>query len=143
MYRYSQTSIDRLSTGCIQLQETFEHVIKIYDHTILQGYRGEDEQNHYFKTGKSKLRYPESKHNQQPSLAIDAAPWPIDWDDLNRFYYFGGLVQGVGLILGHRIRWGGDWDMDGDFRDQRFMDLVHFEYVGGVPSALQPKTLQV
>lgn len=25
------------------------------------------------------------------------------------------------------IRWGGDWDMDGDTKDQTFNDLVHFE----------------
>lgn len=134
MPRYSTTSLERLNTACIELQDTFRQVIQIYDNSILQGARGEDEQNHYFKTGKSKLRYPQSKHNitanRPKSLAVDAAPWPIDWDDLESFYYFGGLVVATGFALGHKIRWGGDWDMDGDLHDQTFMDLVHFEYHG-------------
>ena len=25
------------------------------------------------------------------------------------------------------VRWGGDWDSDLDFNDQKFLDLVHFE----------------
>ena len=30
----------------------------------------------------------------------------------------------------HRIRWGGDWDGDTDVKDQKFMDLPHFELIG-------------
>jgi len=140
MPRYSQTSIDRLNTCCEELQQTMRRVIQFYDHTILEGRRGEDAQNHYFKTGKSKLRYPKSKHNSTPSLAVDAAPWPIDWDDMEAFYYFGGTVIAAGFSLGHRIRWGGDWDMDGDFHDQTFMDLVHFEYAGPIQQTIVRST---
>ena len=40
---------------------------------------------------------------------------------------FAGYVQGVAEQLGIKIRWGGDWDSDFDFKDQTFNDLVHFE----------------
>ena len=64
-----------------------------------------------------------------PSLAIDAAPSPIDWNDRERFFYFAGVVKGVAEEMGIKIRWGGDWDGDNDFDDQTFDDLVHFELV--------------
>ena len=68
-----------------------------------------------------------SKHNQEPSLAVDVAPWPIDWNDSHRFYHFAGFVLGIAAALNIRLRWGGDWDSDFDLRDQTFFDLPHFE----------------
>jgi peptidoglycan L-alanyl-D-glutamate endopeptidase CwlK len=50
---------------------------------------------------------------------VDVAPYPIDWEDYEKFYWFGGY-----------IRWGGDWDGDGDFKDQTLVDLVHWEING-------------
>ena len=29
----------------------------------------------------------------------------------------------------HNVRWGGDWNMDNNFKDQKFNDLPHFELV--------------
>jgi hypothetical protein len=29
-----------------------------------------------------------------------------------------------------KLRWGGDWDMDTEVKDNKFDDLVHFELVG-------------
>lgn len=64
------------------------------------------------------------------SRAIDAAPYPIDWNDRERFVFFAGHVIAAGKAMGVDIRWGGDWDGDKDLRDQTFMDLVHFELLG-------------
>ena len=45
-----------------------------------------------------------------------------------------GMVLAIGKTLGHSIRWGGNWDMDGEpITDQDFQDLVHFEYRGISP----------
>ena len=30
----------------------------------------------------------------------------------------------------HKIRWGGDWDSDGEIKDNNFDDLVHIEIIG-------------
>lgn len=68
-------------------------------------------------------------HNKTPSLAVDVAPWPIDWNDKNRFYHFAGRVQGIAQMFNIKIRWGGDWDSDNDLKDQNFYDLPHFELV--------------
>lgn len=132
MNTYSHTSAKRLATCCPELVDTFGAVLEIIDHTIIEGTRTALVQNEYFRTGRSKLEWPDSSHNSLPSLAVDAAPYPIDWNDSKRFYYFAGAVKSIGWTLGHRIRWGGDWDSDNDFNDQTFMDLVHFEYRGSV-----------
>lgn len=127
MPSFSDTSKQKLATCHPDLITLFEQVVIQYDCTILCGIRGEKEQTEAFRSGFSKLPFPESKHNSSPSNAVDVSPYPIIWDDRERFYHFAGYVQGIANMLGINIRWGGDWDGDFDFKDQRFMDLVHFE----------------
>jgi peptidoglycan L-alanyl-D-glutamate endopeptidase CwlK len=71
-----------------------------------------------------------SKHNSKPSLAVDIAPYPIDWADDERFYFLAGIIKAASHQVGVKVRWGGDWDSDDDFHDQTFMDLGHFEIRG-------------
>lgn len=109
------------------LQNLFQRVVLTYDCSILIGHRGEALQHRAFLSGASKLDWPDGEHNKYPSQAVDAAPYPIDWNDTKRFYHFAGYVLGVAELLGIPIRWGGDWDGDHDLNDQDFNDLVHFE----------------
>ena len=127
MPKFSKTSLDKLNTCHPDLQKIFNEVIKHFDCTILCGHRNEEEQNIAYKAGVSKLKYPKSKHNKTPSLAVDVAPYPIDWGNRRRFYYFAGIVKGVALSIGIKLRWGGDWDGDNDINDQKFFDLPHWE----------------
>lgn len=113
-----------------QLQSVFSEVVRFYDITILQGHRGQVEQDRAYSEGKSKVKWPNGKHNVHPSLAVDAAPYPIDFEDRERFFFLAGMVMGVAALMGIKIRWGGDWDKDMDFTDQKFDDLMHFEVVG-------------
>lgn len=125
--KYSARSIERLKTCHPQLQVLFLEIVREFDNTILEGHRPEHRQNQLYAEGKSKLKWPDSKHNTELSMAVDAAPWPIDWNDTARFYYFGGFVLGIAQRSGIRLRWGGDWDSDRLIKDQSFNDLVHFE----------------
>jgi peptidoglycan L-alanyl-D-glutamate endopeptidase CwlK len=114
------------------LQSLFNEVIKHYDCTIYEGKRGEEKQQEYFNSGLSKVRYPNSKHNTTPySDAVHAAPWiagvGIDWEDVARHRQFAHFVLGVAAHMSIKIRWGGDWDMDWETKDQTFHDLDHFE----------------
>lgn len=127
MPKFSQRSIDRLETCRPGLVRLFMKVIESFDCTILEGHRGEAAQNKAYDEGKSKLRWPNGKHNKLPSLAVDVAPYPVDWNDLHRFYYFAGYVMGIAQEMGIKIRWGGDWDGDKELKDNSFNDLVHFE----------------
>ena len=127
MAKFGNTSKRRLATCDEDLQELFQEVVKFFDCSILEGHRGEETQNKYFDEGKSQVKWPNGKHNSSPSTALDAAPYPIDWDDTDRFYYFAGFVKGVAFKMGIPIRWGGDWDDDTDVKETKFKDLVHFE----------------
>ena len=130
MPRFSNRSINRLKTCDAQLQELFYQVVKHFDCSILEGHRGEERQTKAYNDGKSKVQYPDGKHNQYPSVAVDVAPYPIDWSDRDRFHYFGGFVLGVAKQMGMNIRWGGDWNQDTKTKDNKFDDLVHFEIKG-------------
>ncbi len=52
-------------------------------------------------------------------MAVDVIPYPIDWENITRFYRFGGFVKAIAVMLGIPLIWGGDW--------QKFKDLPHFE----------------
>ena len=127
MYAFSKMSLDRLKTCETKLQVLFEVVIKHFDCKVTDGHRGMHEQNEYYAMGNSTKRFPDSKHNAYPSRAVDVAPYPIDWNNIKRFYYFSGIVKGIAAMLDIPIVWGGDWDNDTDLDDQKLMDLVHFE----------------
>lgn len=130
MPKFSATSKLKLNTCSPLLRTLFNTVIETYDCQILEGHRGQAAQDKAFAEGKSKLKWPQGKHNSLPSKAVDVAPYPVDWKDSKRFYHFAGYVQGVAKELGIKVRWGGDWDSDLDFSDNTFDDLVHFEVEG-------------
>lgn len=129
MPKLGKASIERLSTCHSELRLLVCEVAKHYDLTVICGRRGKEEQDEAFRTGKSQLEYPNSKHNSEPSTAIDMVPYPIDWNDKVRFYHFIGFVRGVAAQMGIKIRCGADWDGDFDFKDQNFHDLPHFELI--------------
>ena len=135
MPSFSKRSEARLMTCHQDLQIVFNEVIKRFDCSILCGHRGFISQNQAYQEGKSQLKYPASKHNKMPSLAVDVVPYPVDWHDHDRFYLFAGYVLGIGDlfyhqgIITHRLRWGGDWDQDTNVKDQHFNDFPHFELI--------------
>ena len=135
MPKFSQESFSKLSTCHIELQTLFYEVIRSFDTTVIEGHRGEVDQNAAFERGNSKLKWPDGKHNGNPSMAVDVSPYPINFKNLKRFYWFSGFVMGIAERLKaegkmtYSVRWGGDWDNDKDITDQTFIDLLHFELV--------------
>lgn len=127
MPRFSTRSKSRLHTCHENLIGLFNKVVKHFDCTIIEGHRSEKKQNEAFNKGNSKIKFPNGKHNSSPSMAVDVAPYPIDWSDRDRFHYFAGYVLGIAQTMGLNIRWGGDWDQDTKTKDNKFDDLVHFE----------------
>ena len=127
MPEFSPLSKRRLAECHPDLQKLMNEVIKQYDIVVLCGFRGKDEQDKAFREGKSKLPFPKSKHNVTPSLAVDIAPYPVDWNDLKRFWHMVGFVKATAIQMGIKIRMGADWDGDNDFKDQKFIDLPHVE----------------
>ena len=135
MPSFGTTSLSRLTTCHPDLQIIFAEVVKIVDCSVICGHRSEADQAEAFANEKSKVQYPNSKHNAYPSMAADVAPYPIDWDDIRRFDRFAGIVHGVAEMLykageiEHLIRDGGDWDRDTQVKDNKFNDLLHFELI--------------
>lgn len=112
-----------------KLQLIVLEVDKVINCQILVGKRGQVDQDKAFAEKKSKLKFPNSKHNTAPSRAMDLVSLPLDWNNLKQFYYFAGIVLGIAAKLNIKLRWGGDWDRDHDLTDQDFQDLIHFELV--------------
>jgi peptidoglycan L-alanyl-D-glutamate endopeptidase CwlK len=138
MPSFSESSAAHLKTAHPDLQTLFEEVIKHYDCTILVGYRGKADQDAAVAAGKSKKPFPTSKHNSSPAMAVDAMPCVkgrIDWSDDADTTFFAGYVLGTARQLfqsgrmSHQIRYGGNWQMDNDLRDNKFPDLDHFELI--------------
>jgi|TARA_R100000750_G_C2329627_1_gene89640 peptidoglycan L-alanyl-D-glutamate endopeptidase CwlK len=129
MPRFSNKSRRKLETCDDKLQDVFIKVVKDFDCTVLEGFRGEKKQNEAYERGNSKLRFPWGKHNKMPSIAVDVIPYPIDWEDRERMSYFAGYVVGIAKMKGIVLRWGGDWDRDTQLKDNKFDDLVHFEII--------------
>jgi len=129
MPKFSRISHDRLYTCDTSLICLCEVVIREIDFSVLCGHRGEAEQNEAYRTGRSSKRWPYSKHNGEPSWAVDLAPYPIDWNDTARFAWFAGYVMAKARAMHIDIRWGGDWDRDTFTTDHRLIDMPHFEIV--------------
>ena len=123
MPRFGKRSKERLKGVDERLVNVANELVKIMDCTVLEGLRTKERQSKLIAEGKSKTKY--SKHIE--GKAIDIAPYPIDWEDRERFHYMGGMARGIGHALGVTVRWGGDWDSDGEVKDNNFDDLVHIE----------------
>jgi len=137
-YSYSRTGKERLETCHPDIQTIWTELIHWIDASVFCGHRGEADQNKAFLENKSKVKYPNSKHNSKPSMAVDSGPYFVeihntDWNDKLAFARFAGRVDQIadqllkeGKIT-HTIIWGGDWDNDGRSVDQTFLDLPHFQ----------------
>ena len=148
MPSYSARSKARLETCDPKLQALFEEVIRHWDCTILEGRRDQATQDEYFRTGRSKVQWPNSKHNAIfPALsrAVDCAPYPIDWNDHKRFIHFAGFVLGVAstmsklcrqysipssAVKGHREMSGAATECPGTFIDLDLLRAAVSEVLG-------------
>lgn len=123
MFIFSRRSLRKLSTCHPKLQELMICVLNrngvSMDFSVLEGHRGKIRQNLLYYSGSSQVKYPNSRHNSKPSMAIDIAPYPIDWKDIERFHELAELVKIEAERLNIKIVWGGDWKF--------FKDYVHFQ----------------
>ena len=130
-------SIKQLDTCCFPLQHVAKQALAygLIDFTIVEGYRTDEKQHQYFIEDKSKVDVgdPAAKHNyRRPAEAFDAAPFvngAISWK-WQHCIFLAGVMLAAAKKVGEDLRWGGNWDMDGEpVTDQEFQDLVHYELV--------------
>ncbi len=127
-------SLAELDTADGRLQEIAEIVLVIKDHSILKGHRYENEQNAAYKADppRTRLKWPDGKHNARPSQAIDVQTYPRpekEQDLREEQFYLLGLYVGVAAQMGVKLRSGADWDADGEVSDNGWDDLFHVEIV--------------
>jgi len=147
MTALNRNSRNRLATCHADLERIILQVAATMNLSVLWGYRNQEDQDTAYGLGHTKLRFPHSLHNRNPSLAVDVAPFPLDFATyqdprfrelaMRRYSLMAGSILQVAKGLGINLRWGGDWQgrlMDPGGRDlldvyheQRFDDLGHFE----------------
>lgn len=95
------------------------------DVIVIQGARPLAEEQADIAAGRSSLTNPlDSKHVIDPTLrplalAVDMAPYPVDWSDIPAFQGLGTFVKERAVALNTGIAWGGDW--------VHLHDFDHFE----------------
>lgn len=119
----------KLATCHLDLVSVVLAVAETEDITVIVGHRGQADQDAAFKAKKSKLRWPNSRHNSMPSTAVDLAPGikRIDWRDIASFVRLADVVHARAAELGIELEWGGDW---------RMRDYVHWQLSGAPPQAI-------
>jgi peptidoglycan L-alanyl-D-glutamate endopeptidase CwlK len=119
MPHFSQRSLDHLAQCHPDLQKVAKEAIKHYNFQVICGHRGKAAQDKAFAGKKSKVKWPNSKHNHKPSLAFDATPIPLDWNNKASFHTMARHMKTAAKKLSIAITWGGDF--------KNFFDGPHFE----------------
>ena len=92
------------------------------DFTILETVRTVERQRELVKQRKSqtnKSRHIPSSNVSGYAEAVDIAPYPIDWKDLNRFRKLSEHILKKAKQLNIPITWGGTW--------KTLVDMPHYE----------------
>lgn len=96
-----------------------------FDITVIEGVRSYERQQELLKQGATKVKV--SRH--MSGNAIDIAPYPIDWNDTERFKIVAHHMFAAAKELGIVIRWGGNWSRQDETvkPTSSFVDMPHFE----------------
>lgn len=108
------------------------------DFTVICGYRDRAGQDAAIAARTTKVAYPNSAHNQvdpatgKPrSCAVDVIPYPFtNWKDPAMFIKWRQIADAIFTAAkkrGVEIRWGGDFNRDGDKTTKDSWDSPHFE----------------
>jgi len=134
-FSLSNRSLSNLKQCHPQLCIVVTRAIQIsqVDFIVGAGIRSIEEQRENVRKGVSKTM--DSKHLPQEdgmSHAVDLWPWmngEIPWDEFSAFRRVSDAMLQAAKELDVDLRWGGDWDSDGDSSDHQFLDGPHFELV--------------
>ncbi|OOH91844.1 peptidase M15 [Pasteurellaceae bacterium 15-036681] len=98
------------------------------DFTVIEGVRSKAKQKRLYIQGATKTM--NSRH--LTGHAIDIVPYPVDWNDLEKFGKLAKAMFAAANELKIPIRWGGDWNRNGRSDDEKFYDGPHFELLRAV-----------
>lgn len=139
MPSFSKRSRNNLDTCHNDIIAVCNELILITDFTVLRGYAKPEEQFELYKKGREYrndkwivvyenniVTYCDgfkklSRHNESPSSAIDIVPYPINWKNINRFYFLAGSFLAIAYrlrvqgIIESGFEWGGHWKTFKDY----------------------------
>lgn len=125
--KLGQRSLDRLKGVNPSLVAVFKRACETmpFDVTVLEGLRSYERQQELLMKGATKVSV--SRH--MSGNALDIAPYPIDWNDLERFQIVAEHMFKAAQELGVVIRWGGTWERSftKPVKWAKFLDAPHFE----------------
>ena len=116
-YKLGTRSNQSLSGVHVDLVAVVKRAIEIteVDFSVIEGIRHIERQRQLVKEGKSTTL--NSRH--LTGHAVDMVPYPVDWEDLERFELMAEAMKLASKELETPIKWGGDW--------KNFYDAPHFE----------------
>jgi peptidoglycan L-alanyl-D-glutamate endopeptidase CwlK len=127
-----QKSLDRLTGVHPDLVKVVKRAIEITEHdfSVIEGLRSIERQKLLMEEGATRTL--NSKHIKQKDgfgHAVDLYPVgrPTPWD---KTPIVAKAILSAAEELGVKVRWGGDWNMNGDSKDEKFYDSPHFELRG-------------
>lgn len=137
VYRLSARSRARLAGVHPDLVRVVERAIELtgQDFTVIEGLRTPERQADLYAQGRTRpgpivTWTLNSRHFAQPDgygHAVDVVPWPVDWTDPAKFTAVAQAMFAAAHELGVGLRWGADWDQDGNPRERGETDSPHFE----------------
>lgn len=132
MFRLGTRSLERLQGVDPRLVAVVKRAIELtpIDFMVLEGKRTLQRQQELFDQGRKtpgKIVTWTMKSKHIDGLAVDLVPFPVDWNDTRKFDQIAKAMFAAGKELGVTIRWGADWDMDGNYREKGEYDSPHFE----------------
>ena len=127
MYKFSQKSLKYLNECDDRLIQIANEAIKRIDFSVIDGARTEEEAKANQAKGVSWTN--KSKHcRKSKSYAFDFIPYPFkNWNDLEGFEKIAKVLNEEAAKLGIKVRWGGDWNMNGKYADE----IARGSYDGG------------
>lgn len=123
-YVLGKRSMDRLLGVHPDLVRVVKRAIELAEHdfSVIEGVRTVEKQKQYVASGASKTM--DSRHITGHAVDLYPVGRPTPW---GKCHVVKAAMFAAARELGVSIRWGGDWDMDGDSKDEKFYDGPHFE----------------
>lgn len=118
----------RLAQAHPLLQKLMNEAIKHTPFKVLDSQRGKEAQELAFLQGHSHVHFGNSAHNWSPALALDIVPLPLNWKDTGAFRnLIVNFIVPIAKELKIPVRVGADFNMDGTYGNDNFVDWPHVE----------------
>lgn len=140
MYKLGQASLKKLQGVHPDMAAVVNRAIELstQDFVVLEGVRTKTRQAELYAQGRTKpgpvVTWTQTSNHfigaDGWGRAVDLCPFPVDWDTPSKFDAVAAAMFAAARELNVAIRWGADWDVDGNSRERGESDSPHFELYG-------------